>query len=127
MAYHRDVMALIRDHLTGYWVTGIDGSTGPQQRAEAEQDFQENPDCRVFLGQTTAAGHAITLTAAHDIIIAEPAWSPEDLRQAVKRIHRIGQTRACRARVCVLPDTIDEQVEGVRLRKLRDLGEIIHL
>jgi hypothetical protein len=127
MAYHRDIIAALYNALQPYWPVRVWGATPALEREQAEHVFQNTPECRVFIGQTTAAGQAITLTAANDIVIVEPAWSPEDLRQAVKRIHRIGQTRACRARICVLPDTIDEAVESTRLRKLRDLGEIIHL
>jgi SNF2 family DNA or RNA helicase len=127
MAYHRDVIELLRAHLSDYEPVVIHGGTSQRAREAAESNFQHAACNRVFIGQTTAAGQAITLTAGNEIIIAEPAWSPEDMRQAVKRIHRIGQTRACRARVCVLPGTIDEAVERVRLRKLRNLGEVISL
>lgn len=69
----------------------VDGDTPKKQRKLAERTFQENPKCRLFLGNYKAAGVAITLTAASDLLCADFPWTPGDLTQAEDRIHRIGQ------------------------------------
>jgi SNF2 family DNA or RNA helicase len=127
LAYHRDVLDLLHRGLAPFGVVRVEGSTAPGARERAEERFQTEHTTRVFLGQITAAGTAITLTAGHEIVLVEQMWTPFDNFQAVKRIHRIGQDYPCRARLCMLPDTIDEQVERVLLRKLAAIGEIIHL
>ena len=127
MYYHRDVREILRRELERFGMAEIAGGATLEQRRGAEDQFQTDPATRVFLGQITAAGVGITLTAAHEIVMVEQTWSPEDDRQAVKRIHRISQTEPCRARMVTLAGTIDEDIERTRLRKLQMIGEIIHL
>jgi SNF2 family DNA or RNA helicase len=127
MAYHRDVLTLLHRRLNRFGLVYIDGSTSGRDRDRNKHLFQTRSDVRVFLGQITAAGVGNTLTAGHEIMLVEEMWSPEDNRQAVKRIHRFTQEHPCRARVCMLPDTIDVQVHGVNVNKLAMIGEVVTL
>ena len=53
---------------------------------------------RVFLLSLKAGAAGLTLTAACRVVLLEPALDPAVEQQAVARVHRIGQVRAC---VCV--------------------------
>lgn len=117
-AYHLDVLTYLEEYLRDYGVMRYDGSLNETQRTIAENEFQENEHYRVFLGQLQAAGHAITLTAAHEVALVEQMWAPMENHQAVKRIHRIGQGKPCRARVFSLPGTMDEQQQRSLVNKL---------
>lgn len=117
-AYHLDVLTYLEEHLQDFGVMRYDGSLNETQRTIAEREFQENEHYRVFLGQLQAAGHAITLTSAHEVALVEQMWAPMDNHQAVKRIHRIGQGLACRARVFSLPGTMDEKQQRSLVNKL---------
>jgi len=75
----------------------------------------------------TTVGTAIDLHAAHEVVLVEQLWSPEDNRQAVKRVHRIGQEHKVRARMLTVPGSIDDAVARVIGRKLKMIGEIVHL
>lgn len=88
----------------------VNGDTPETQRVAAVDAFQNDPACRVFLGNIRAAGTGLTLTAAAEIVMMEQSWSPADNAQALMRVHRIGQTRTVRARFVVLSDSIDEAV-----------------
>lgn len=125
-AHHRDVLDTLHGGLLKYGVARIDGSTSGLARQEHQESFQNDPRCRVFLGQTQACGEVIDLFAAHECVFVEPSWTPEDDVQAAKRLHRIGQTRPVRARVCVLEGTLDDPIARVRDRKLTMAGEIVH-
>ena len=94
----------------GYTAVGFSGSTPQKIRWANIQAFQENPRLPIFLAQQTAAGIAINLTAANEIVLVEPAWTPDDNSQAVARIRRIGQDRPCRARIFAIAGTIDSRV-----------------
>jgi SNF2 family DNA or RNA helicase len=47
----------------------------------------------------------------------EPAWTPADNAQAIKRVHRIGTTTSVRARIFAVVGTLDEAIIGSVVRK----------
>lgn len=82
----------------GFSVSWIDGKITPSQLTAAEQWFQEGK-IDILLAQTQAAGQGLTLTRACTCVVAEMVWTAVAVQQAVKRIHRIGQTRDCTAHI----------------------------
>jgi SNF2 family DNA or RNA helicase len=90
----------------------------------AVDNFTNDPRCRVFLAQQTSAGEAINLQAASEIVLVEPAWSPDANRQSVKRIHRIGQDNPCRARIFGVAGSIDAAVMGTVAQKVGHQTEV---
>ncbi len=116
-AHHTTVLDALEEELECFGVTRIDGST--KDRATPVFTFNQQAITRVFLGQNQAAGTGITLTGTSDIVLVEPSWSPEDNKQIIKRIHRIGQTAACRARIMAVADSLDDAICGVLARKTR--------
>lgn len=103
---------------------GFDGST-PALVRQAEIDTFQEGKARVFLAQQEAAGTGITLTRASEIVLVEPSWSPAENDQAIKRIHRIGQTIPCRARLFAVPDSLDEALVGTLARKTGMVREVV--
>lgn len=69
----------------------IDGGTSPRTRQDQITAFQTDPSIRVALLGITAAGVAVTLTAASTVWFAELFWTPAIMIQAEDRCHRIGQ------------------------------------
>ena len=120
---HRRALAHISQGLQRDGVTHVvfDGNTPERGRLDAVRRFQEERDCRVFLGNIRAAGSGLTLTAAADVIMFESDWSPAGNAQALMRVHRIGQDRSVHARFVVLARSIDEYVSETVARKTRDL------
>ena len=120
-AQHRSVIAALQAAFSSLGVVVIDGQTSPNDRQRAIDTFQTDPQCRVFVGNITAAGTAITLTAASNVWFAEASWVPADNAQAVARAHRMGQDMKVLARFVSLAGTIDEVVMRTNVRKIRDL------
>lgn len=108
--HHRSVGDVLEDKLRFHGLVRFDGRTKPADRQKRVDQFNTNPGVKVFLGQQTAAGEGLNLQAAHEAVLVEPAWTPDLNRQAIKRIHRIGQDNPCRARVFSVAKTIDEAV-----------------
>ncbi|KAK2605584.1 hypothetical protein N8I77_008412 [Diaporthe amygdali] len=71
----------------------LDGSRSLPQRRQALKDFRCSPDCQVLLATLGAAGVGVDLTMATRVHIVEPGWNPMLERQAVDRVHRLGQTK----------------------------------
>lgn len=86
------------------------GADSAAKRQKAIDTFQDDPDVRVFIGTTMAAGVGITLTAANYVAFASMPWTPALMRQAEDRAYRLGQQRDVMVIVPLIPDTIDEAV-----------------
>mmetsp|Transcript_6038 Transcript_6038/g.9569 ORF Transcript_6038/g.9569 Transcript_6038/m.9569 type:complete len:1430 (+) Transcript_6038:180-4469(+) len=103
----------------------IDGATNPKQRQELINAFQNDPLVRIALLGITAAGVAVTLTAASTVWFAELFWTPALLIQAEDRVHRIGQQAQVRCMYIVAKGTLDEILWKHVEKKFRDLGEFV--
>lgn len=90
-AYHHDVIEKLMEALGDQGVSGFTGSSSLKDRDRAAKRFQDDPNCRFFIGNIEAAGQGITLTAARHVVFAEPDWRGTYLEQAEDRAHRIGQ------------------------------------
>lgn len=122
--HHKATGAALREGLGGHsHVFGFDGSTPAMLRQEQIDGFQQYGG--LFLAQQTAAGTGITLTRASEIVLVEPAWTPSDNEQAIKRIHRIGQDQPCRARLFAVPDSLDEALMKALARKSVMVKEVV--
>ena len=125
MAWHGETLDTMQDALAPFGAVRLCGKTAPAQRQAAIDAFQNDPACRVFVGQIQAAGTGITLTAASDLVFAEMSWTPSDNAQAAMRVHRIGQSRPVMIRYATLAGTIDEAVVRVLRRKTQAIRSVL--
>jgi len=95
----------------------FDGSTSPQDRQRAIENFQNNDECRVFLISLKAGGVGLNLTAADYVYIVDPWWNPAVEQQAIDRTHRIGQTKNIFAYRMICKDTIEDKILQLQDRK----------
>ena len=91
-----------------------------KNRDEQVSAFQNDPECRVFVGQIATAGLGITLTAASTMIFYSLDYSMANYDQTRARIHRVGQRNACTYIHLVARNTVDEKV----LQALRDKSNL---
>lgn len=123
-AIHRDVIKSLREGLTDFNAVTIYGNTLPETRQKNIDNFQNNPKFKVLIGNIGAAGIAITLTAAHNVIMCESSFCPSANAQAIMRCHRIGQTKPVFVRFLGLRDSIDDKITQVLKMKTRQITEI---
>lgn len=89
---------------------------GIQNREEMVHDFQNDPNCKVFVGQIAAAGLGITLTAASTMVFFSMDYSMSNFDQCKARIHRVSQKNDCHYIYLICKNTVDAKV----LRALRN-------
>lgn len=86
------------------------GSDNNSARQRAVDEFQANPNCRVFITTRSAGGVDITLVAANYVVFASLPWNPALLRQAEDRAYRLGQIRDVYVLIPLIPKTIDDDI-----------------
>ena len=64
----------------------------------------------VLLMDLRHAAHGLHLANASRVFIINPIWQPNVESQAIKRAHRIGQTRPVFVETLVLSDTLEEKI-----------------
>jgi SNF2 family DNA or RNA helicase len=90
-----------------------DGTMSGVKKEEAKEQFQNNPDIRLFVGNIKAAGVGITLTAASNVAFIELPWTPGDLDQCIDRLHRIGQKDTVNVYYLLAEGTIEEKIAKI--------------
>lgn len=121
------MLALIRTKLDdlGIVYEYFDGSTTAPDREKAIQNFQNNPECRVFLISLKAGGVGLNLTAADYVYLIDPWWNPAVEQQAIDRTHRIGQTQNIFAYRLICTNTVEDKILQLQERKKALANELI--
>ncbi|KAL4777959.1 P-loop containing nucleoside triphosphate hydrolase protein [Aspergillus varians] len=106
---------------SAYWIAeslellGIDfriyaNTLKPALREEYLTLFRESEHVRVLLMDLRQASHGLHIAHASRVYIINPIWQPNIESQAIKRAHRIGQTRPVFVETLVLRDTLEDKI-----------------
>ena len=99
----------------------IRGDVPTEVRGGLVKQFQEDPACRVFVGQIDACAEGITLNAAAMTVYYSVNWNLAKYQQSLARTHRIGQKLPCTYIHLVVPGTIDTKIMAA-LKAKEDLA-----
>jgi SWI/SNF-related matrix-associated actin-dependent regulator 1 of chromatin subfamily A len=124
-AYHRDVLERLEQEFRSHGTALVYGGVTAHERDELVSRFQNDVGTRIFLGQITAAGTGITLTAADTAVFAEISWTPGEIFQACDRIHRIGQKNAVLIQFLVFENTLEEFILRTVIDKKETIEKIV--
>lgn len=102
----------------------IYGDIKIEDRGPIVDDFQKNPETKVFLAQIDTAGLGITLTAADTCVYYSENFNYAAYSQSLARIHRIGQKNRCTYIHLVVEHSIDETILKA-LAKKEDLAKTV--
>jgi SWI/SNF-related matrix-associated actin-dependent regulator 1 of chromatin subfamily A len=107
----------------------MDGSVPNNKRQNVVDKFQNNPDCKLFIGmidkQGDPAGVGWTLTAASNVAFIELQWSPKTHDQASDRCHRITQKDAVNIYYLLAKNTIEEKIAKLQDSKRNTIDGIM--
>jgi superfamily II DNA or RNA helicase len=118
------LLAILRSRLDGARIpyAYLDGRT--RDREVPVEQFQNDPNVKLFLISLKAGGLGLNLHAAEYVYLLDPWWNPAAEAQAIDRAHRIGQTRQVFAYRLIARDTVEEKVLELQKTK-RDLADAI--
>jgi len=89
----------------------LDGSVPQKLRPGLVHEFQNNPNCRLFL-TTNAGSTGLNLQAANTVINVDLPWNPAVLEQRVARAYRMGQQQQVQVFILITEGTIEERLLG---------------
>ncbi|KAL4919995.1 P-loop containing nucleoside triphosphate hydrolase protein [Aspergillus aurantiobrunneus] len=106
---------------SAYWIAeglellGIDfriyaNTLKPALREQYLTLFRESDHVRVLLMDLHQASHGLHIAHASRVYFINPTWQPNIESQAIKRAHRIGQTRPVYVETLVLRDTLEDRI-----------------
>ncbi|MGH7816227.1 MAG: SNF2-related protein [Candidatus Binatia bacterium] len=118
------LLAILRGRLDAAKISYayLDGRT--RDRQAQVDEFQNDPNVKLFLISLKAGGLGLNLHAAEYVYLLDPWWNPAVEAQAIDRAHRIGQTRQVFAYRLIARDTVEEKVLELQKSK-RDLADAI--
>lgn len=123
--YHQEVLVLIAEALEEYGSVLMYGKTPKMSRQGIVDRFQEDPKCRVFVGNIITCGEGITLVASSYLGFVEASWVPGQNHQVIDRVHRIGQTRGVLAEFLTYEESLDENILRSHSRKSKHITEVM--
>lgn len=89
----------------------LTGST--RNRGAVISKFQNDDDCKVFIGSLLAGGIGIDLTAASVVIHYDRWWNASKENQATDRVYRIGQNKNVQVMKLVNRGTLEEKIDAL--------------
>jgi SWI/SNF-related matrix-associated actin-dependent regulator 1 of chromatin subfamily A len=108
-AIHKPVIKQLRERYKNKCVV-VDGQVRGKKRQLAVKTFQQEDWCRVFIGQTKAAGTVIELSEARAAIGLELDWTPGDVTQWEDRIFDQDSSKALRIYYLIAKNTIEHHL-----------------
>src|SRR4249919_1812301 len=102
----------------------ISGSDNAEQRMQAVDRFQNDPEVRVAICNIIAGGVGITLTAATHVIFQDLDWVPSNHLQAEDRAYRMGQTERVTVEYMLADGTLDVFIADLLEAKLRLINAV---
>ncbi|KAG9818626.1 hypothetical protein KCU77_g17317, partial [Aureobasidium melanogenum] len=82
----------------------------PAVKADYTVRFNQRPEHRVLLMDVGQAAFGLNFPSASRVFFINPVNRPQVEAQALKRAHRIGQTREVHAETLILKGTIEEKI-----------------
>ena len=95
----------------------LTGQTKVSDRINLVDEFNNNPDKKLFLISLKAGGTGLNLVGADMVIHYDPWWNVSSENQATDRTYRIGQKRNVQVYKLITKNSIEEKIYDLQKRK----------
>ena len=95
----------------------LTGSTKVDERINLVDEFNSNPEIKVFLISLKAGGTGLNLTGADMVIHYDPWWNQSAENQATDRAYRIGQKNNVQVYKLITSNSIEEKIYELQNKK----------
>ena len=119
------MIAMMQRLLEGLGIAFVTLTGSSLDRGEIVRRFNEDRDCRVFLGSLKAGGSGIDLVGGSTVLHYDRWWNAAREDQATDRVHRIGQKRAVQVFKLVTEGTLEEKISAIIERKRRFMNAVV--
>ena len=103
----------------------LTGSTKVDERIEMVDEFNENPQIKVFLISLKAGGTGLNLTGADMVIHYDPWWNISTENQATDRAYRIGQKNNVQVYKLITKNSIEEKIYELQQKKAQLIDNVL--
>ena len=119
------MIRIITRHLEGLGVEFVTLTGSSRNRGDIISRFNDDPNCRVYVGSLKAGGTGVDLVAASVVLHYDRWWNAAKEDQATDRVHRIGQRRGVQVFKLVTEGTLEEKISAVIERKRNLMDSIV--
>ena len=95
----------------------LTGSTKVDERIKLVDEFNSNPEIKIFLISLKAGGTGLNLTGADMVIHYDPWWNQSAENQATDRAYRIGQRNNVQVYKLITSNSIEEKIYELQNKK----------
>ena len=95
----------------------LTGATKVDERITLVEEFNQNPEIKVFLISLKAGGTGLNLTGADMVIHYDPWWNLSTENQATDRAYRIGQKNNVQVYKLITKNSIEEKIYELQQKK----------
>ncbi|KAI1279466.1 hypothetical protein F5Y07DRAFT_387588 [Xylaria sp. FL0933] len=110
----------------GYNYRRYDGSMPNGDRDAAVDDFMKKPEVKVMLVSLRCGNAGLNLYAATRVIMLDPFWNPSVEDQAIKRAHRLGQTRPVITYRILVKETVEDRIIALQEKKRQLVSDVLN-
>jgi superfamily II DNA or RNA helicase len=118
------MIEMIAQHLEAQGVGFVTLTGASRNRGKIISRFNNDSDCRFYVGSLKAGGTGIDLVAASVVIHYDRWWNAAREDQATDRVHRIGQKRGVHVFKLVTEGTLEEKISAI-IEKKRNLMDSV--
>ncbi len=119
------MIGILERHLAKLGVEFVTLTGSTRERGRVVDRFNNDDDCRVFLGSLKAGGTGIDLVGGSVVIHYDRWWNAAREDQATDRLYRIGQKRAVHVFKLITEETLEERIAAIIDRKRRLMESVV--